>query len=90
MNAIDISSHTYEDNKRKIKLFDDTESYEQYQKHTFYTNQNLPVTQIWEQYKGCGDCENRSKKLKYVFVLKGFNLKKNCYRGRASFCKFSV
>ena len=60
---------------KKLKLFDDTEFYEQYRYHTFYTNQNLPATQIWEQYKGRGDCENRIKELKYDFALEGFNLK---------------
>ena len=60
---------------KKLKLFDDKEFYEQYRYHTFYTNQDLPATQIWEQYKGRGDCENRIKELKYDFALEGFNLK---------------
>ena len=60
---------------KKLKLFDDKEYYEQYRYHTFYTNQKLPATQIWEQYKGRGDCENRIKELKYDFALEGFNLK---------------
>ncbi len=60
---------------KKLKLFDDKEYYEQYRYHTFYTNQNLPATQIWEQYKGRGDCENRIKELKYDFALEGFNMK---------------
>ena len=60
---------------KKLKLFDDSEFYEQYRYHSFYTNQNLPATQIWEQYKGRGDCENRIKELKYDFALEGFNLK---------------
>ena len=60
---------------KKLKLFDDKEFYECYRYHTFYTNQNLPATQIWEQYKGRGDCENRIKELKYDFALEGFNLK---------------
>lgn len=60
---------------KKLKLFDDKEFYQQYRYHTFYTNQTLPATQIWEQYKGRGDCENRIKELKYDFALEGFNLK---------------
>jgi hypothetical protein len=53
---------------KKLKLFDDKEFYECYHYHTFYTNQNLPATQIWEQYKGRGYCENRIKELKYDFA----------------------
>ena len=60
---------------KKLKLFDDKEYYQQYRYHTFYTNQKLPATQIWEQYKGRGDCENRIKELKYDFALEGFNMK---------------
>jgi len=60
---------------KKLKLFDDKEFYEQYRFHCFYTNQELPAQQIWEQYKGRGDCENRIKELKYDFALEGFNLK---------------
>ncbi|MBK8848013.1 MAG: transposase [Bacteroidetes bacterium] len=60
---------------KKLKLFDDKEYYEQYRYHTFYTNQTLPATQIWEQYKGRGDCENRIKELKDDFALEGFNMK---------------
>lgn len=60
---------------KKLKLFDDKEFYENYRYHTFYTNQDLPATQIWEQYKGRGDCENRIKELKYDFALEGFNMK---------------
>jgi len=60
---------------KKLKLFDDDPYYEQYRYHCFYTNQTLPAKQIWEQYKGRGDCENRIKELKYDFALEGFNLK---------------
>lgn len=60
---------------KKLKLFDDKEYYENYRYHTFYTNQTLPAKQIWEQYKGRGDCENRIKELKYDFALEGFNMK---------------
>jgi len=60
---------------KKLKLFDDAAFYQQYRYHTFYTNEALPATQIWEQYKGRGDCENRIKELKYDFALEGFNMK---------------
>jgi hypothetical protein len=59
---------------KKLKLFDDKEYYQQYRYHIFYTNQKLSATQIWEQYKGRGDCENRIKELKYDFALEGFNM----------------
>lgn len=60
---------------KKLKLFDDNEFYKNYRYHCFFTNQSLPSTQIWEQYKGRADCENRIKELKYDFALEGFNLK---------------
>jgi hypothetical protein len=60
---------------KKLKLFDDDPYYEQYRYHCFYTNQTLPAKQIWDQYKGRADCENRIKELKYDFALEGFNLK---------------
>ena len=60
---------------KKLKLFDDKEYYQQYRYHNFYTNQQLPATQIWEQYKGRGDCENRIKEHKYDFAVEGFNMK---------------
>ena len=60
---------------KKLKLFDDKEYYQQYRYHTFYSNQQLPATQIWEHYKGRDDCENRIKELKYDFALEGFNMK---------------
>ena len=60
---------------KKLKLFNDNEFYSNFRYHAFYTNQKLPAVQIWEQYKGRGDCENRIKELKYDFALEGFNLK---------------
>jgi hypothetical protein len=60
---------------KTLKLFDDKVYYQQCRYHTFYANQKLPATQIWEQYKGRGDCEDRIKELKYEFALEGFNMK---------------
>jgi hypothetical protein len=58
-----------------IKLFDDELYYENYRYHAFVTNQLLPSEQIWNQYKGRGDAENRIKELKYDFAIQGFNVK---------------
>ena len=38
------------------------------------TNQELPAIQIWEQYKGRADCENRIKELKEDVGTNGFNM----------------
>jgi len=55
--------------------------YEQYRDHTFYDSQALPVKQIWEQFVGQSDRENRIKELKYEspsesLILKTFLLPK--------------
>lgn len=42
--------------------------------HVMVTNQKLPAEQIWEQYKGRADCENRIKELKADFGTNSFNL----------------
>lgn len=36
------------------------------------TNQTLPATEIWSQYKRRGDAENRIKELKEDFGVEGF------------------
>lgn len=46
--------------------------------HAFVTNQNLPAIQIWEQYKGRGDAENRIKELKEDFGVEGFCMDSFC------------
>lgn len=46
--------------------------------HTFVTNQWLPAIQIWEQYKGRGDAENRIKELKEDFGVEGFSMDSFC------------
>jgi hypothetical protein len=46
--------------------------------HAFITNQELPASQIWEQYKGRGDSENRIKELKEDFGVEGFNMDDFC------------
>lgn len=60
---------------KNLKLFNDDMYYQNYRYHSFITSQSLPAIQIWEQYKGRGDCENRIKELKYDFALEGFNLR---------------
>lgn len=46
--------------------------------HAFVTNQTLPAIQIWEQYKGRGDAENRIKELKEDFGVEGFCMDDFC------------
>ena len=46
--------------------------------HAFVTNQDLPAVQIWEQYKGRGDAENRIKELKEDFGVEGFCMDNFC------------
>jgi Transposase DDE domain group 1 len=46
--------------------------------HAFVTNQSLPAFQIWEQYKGRGDSENRIKELKEDFGVQGFCMDSFC------------
>jgi len=59
---------------KKLKLFDDALYYEHYRFHCFFTNQALPAEQIWNQYKGRGDAENRIAELKADFGAEGFCL----------------
>lgn len=46
--------------------------------HCFVTNQNLPATEIWSQYKRRGDAENRIKELKEDFGVEGFCMDSFC------------
>lgn len=46
--------------------------------HAIVTNQRLPALQIWEQYKGRGDSENRIKELKEDFGVQGFCMDSFC------------
>ena len=46
--------------------------------HCFVTNQILPATEIWEQYKRRGDAENRIKELKEDFGVEGFCMDSFC------------
>lgn len=46
--------------------------------HAFVTNQTLPATEIWSQYKRRGDAENRIKELKEDFGVEGFCMDDFC------------
>ena len=46
--------------------------------HAFVTNQTLPATEIWSQYKRRGDAENRIKELKEDFGAEGFCMDSFC------------
>ena len=46
--------------------------------HAFVTNQTLPATEIWSQYKRRGDAENRIKELKEDFGIEGFCMDDFC------------
>lgn len=59
---------------KKLKLFNDNIYYQNFRYHCFVTNQTLPALQIWEQYKGRGDAENRIKELKEDFGAEGFSM----------------
>lgn len=68
--------------KKLRTLFDhvglDTEKVYKSRYHAFVTNQDLPAVQIWEQYKGRGDAENRIKELKEDFGVEGFCMDDFC------------
>jgi hypothetical protein len=68
--------------KKLRTLFDhlnlDREKVYQTRYHAFVTNQDLPATQIWEQYKGRGDAENRIRELKEDFGVEGFCMDDFC------------
>lgn len=57
---------------KKLKLFDDSIYYENHRFHCFFTNQQLPAAEIWEQYKRRADAENRIQELKADFGAEGF------------------
>jgi IS4 transposase len=68
---------------KKLKTLFDSENIDEEKAykaryHCFVTNQNLPATQIWKQYKQRGDAENRLKELKEDFALVGFCMNSFC------------
>ena len=46
--------------------------------HAFVTNQSLPATEVWAQYKRRADAENRIKELKEDFGVEGFCMDNFC------------
>ncbi len=58
----------------QLKLFQDSETYNNYRYHCFITNLTLPSQQIWTLYKQRADAENRIKELKYDFGFGSFNI----------------
>ena len=59
---------------RQLRLFQDSDIYNQYRYHCFITNLTLPAIQIWNLYKDRAEAENRIKELKYDFGFDSFNL----------------
>lgn len=57
---------------KKLKLFNDDLYYQNDRYHCFITNQTLPAVEIWSQYKGRADAENRIQELKSDFGAEGF------------------
>lgn len=58
-----------------ITLFGEEERFSDYRYSVYVTNQILPTEQIWNQYRGRADAENRIKELKYDFCIEGFVMK---------------
>jgi len=59
---------------RPLRLFEDSDIYNQYRYHCFITNLTLPAIPLWNLYKDRAEAENRIKELKYDFGLNSFNL----------------
>ncbi len=53
-------------------LFPELEELSEYRYQSYATNLNLPVSAIWQLYRGRADAENRIKELKYDFGMNGF------------------
>jgi hypothetical protein len=65
--------------KSMLKLMDvEPEKIYKTRYHAFVSNQQLPATEIWEQYKRRGDAENRIKELKEDFGVQGFCMDEFC------------
>lgn len=53
-------------------LFPELEELSEYRYQCYATNLDLPVSAIWQLYRGRADAENRIKELKYDFGINGF------------------
>lgn len=60
---------------KQLKLFQDSEIYNNYRYHCLITNLTLPAQQVWNLYRQRADAENRIKELKYDFGFDSFNMK---------------
>jgi IS4 transposase len=59
---------------KQLRLFQDSDIYNNYRYHCFITNLTLSAQQIWNLYKERADAENRIKELKDDFGFDSFNL----------------
>ena len=59
---------------KQLTAFKEDDAYYNWRYNCFVTNQILPASEIWEQYKRRGDAENRIKELKEDFGAEGFNM----------------
>jgi len=60
---------------KQLKLFQDSEIYNNYRYHCLITNLTLPAQQVWNLYRQRAYAENRIKELKYDFGFDSFNMK---------------
>jgi hypothetical protein len=59
---------------KQLRLFQDSDLYNNYRYHCFITNLTLPAQQVWTLYRQRADAENRIKELKYDFGFDSFNI----------------
>lgn len=59
---------------KQLRLFQDSDMYNNYRYHCFITNLTLPAQQVWNLYRHRADAENRIKELKYDFGFDSFNI----------------
>ena len=60
---------------KQLSLFAEDEVIRGYRYAALVTDLELPDAEIWRNYRGRADCENRIKELKYDFGAESFNLR---------------
>ena len=60
---------------KTLSLFPEDEIHRQYRYSAYVTNQTYSATDVWRNYRGRADCENRIKELKQDFGADNFCLK---------------
>ena len=60
---------------KTLSLFPEEELHRSYRYSAYITNQNYSATDVWRNYRGRADCENRIKELKQDFGTDNFCLK---------------